>query len=138
MELQNQAHERCYAMVASYLKQSFGDLAEPSENDPSFYVALGRVGMYVTANSMGDDDASVSVYAWLARGLTITPEVASRMLELNAEYRFGALAVDSDGDIIYEHVLPAEGLTKGALATVVRLVSSGANEIDNELRMRFA
>jgi hypothetical protein len=137
MDLKSQAHEQCYAIVSSFLRQAFGDLAEASDEDPNFYIAIGRIPIYVTASAMGDDDASVSIYAWPGKALRMTDELAMRLLELNVEYRFGGLGVDEDGDIMYEHVLPSQGLSKGALAQTVRLMASSADDIDNELRMRF-
>jgi hypothetical protein len=138
METKSEAYERCHALVASYLRQSFGELAEQRDDCDGFVVSLGDRYAYVSVRQMGDDDASLSVYAFPGWGIAVTPEVAMRLLQMNNEYRFGNLCVDDDGDIIFECALPAEGLTKGGLALIVRLISSSASEIEDELRMRFS
>ena len=138
VELKTAAHERCFAMMSTYLKQAFGDLAEAEDESPTLSVELGRLYTYVTAQAVGEDDASVAIYSYPAAGMNLTPEVMRRLLEMNAEYRFGSLCLDEDGDIFFKQQLPADGLTKGALTTVVKLVSRSSDEIADELAMRFS
>ena len=139
MELTNQAQESCFALVSAYLKQSFGELAEPLDEAPGFYVRLSRMGLYVQVNPSGEDGAYVHIYTWLGKGVSPTnPEVAARLLELNNEYLYGAVGVDSDGDIAYTYALPAQALDKSALSFLVRVMSTICEEIDDELRMRFS
>jgi hypothetical protein len=138
MDTKSEVYERCYALVASYLKQSFGDLAEQLDESDGFIVTLGDRYAYVLVGQMGDDNASVSVYSFPGRGISVTSEIAIRLLEMNNEYRFGALSIDDDGDIMFECPLPSEGLTKAALALIVRLIATSTADIDDELRMRFS
>lgn len=133
-----QHEERCFALVSTYLKQSFGELAEPLDERPGFVVHLGRLGLYIQAVPRGDDAASVAVYTWVGQGISVeTPGVAVRLLEFNAQFAYGGLSVDEDGAIAYDYYFPAEGLTKDSLRFLVQAISSTCEEIDDELRMRF-
>jgi hypothetical protein len=109
-------------------------------DEPGFYVALGRHahGLFVDVLSVGDDDAVVQISGRVGRGIEVTPEVCTRPLELNAEYRYGALGLDSDGDITYDYTIPADGLVKSGLANVIRLMARISEQIGDELRMRFS
>src|SRR4051812_22226144 len=137
MELAHQAHEEAYTLVAGYLRQSFGDLAEADEERPYFSLALGRVGINVTVQAMGDDEAAINIYTWLAHGLEVTDEAARFLLERNGAFRVGRFSIDDDGDIMLDHTLLADTLSKAELATVVRWMSGIADEVEDELKMRF-
>jgi hypothetical protein len=131
------AQDKCLAIVASYMRQSFGELAESLEESPGFRIRLGGVMLYVEVTPMGDDDAAVQIYGWVGRNITPTAEMNSRLLEMNNEYRFGRLALDGDNDVVFEHAIPADAVTKASLALLVRVLASTADDIDDELRMRF-
>src|SRR4051794_25901359 len=94
------AQDKCLAIITAYMRQSFGELAEPLERAAGFAIRLGGVPVYVDVTPMGDDDAAVHIYAWVGRNITPTAEMNSRLLELNYDYRFGKLARDTEGDAI--------------------------------------
>ena len=106
MREQTEAQDKCYALVSSYLRQAFGELAEPWDGHPGYRLGLGRLPVYVLVYPWGDD-AYVVVYAYPGRGVEVTGEVASRLLELNAEHGIGANSLDSDGDIALSTPCPA-------------------------------
>lgn len=137
MELAHQAHEECYALVAAYLRQSFGELAEPDDEHPIFYVQLGRKMLRVGVDPVGDDLAVVEVFTWLGAGLPMTFEVIEHMLQQNGRLRFGALALDEDGDVLFHHSLAGEGLDKDFLATLIHIMADSADQLENELSVRF-
>jgi hypothetical protein len=67
----------------------------------------------------------------------VTPEVAQYLLTQNASCRIGALGVDDEDSIVFEHSLMSEGVNKEVLARVVRWMSSTAEDIEDELNMQF-
>ncbi len=137
MQLEQQAQEDLYARVATYLRQGFGELAQASDDSPLFSIWLGNVGIRVAVEAVGEDRAVVDVATWLGRGVSVTEEVAHHLLRKNTELRFGTLGVDEDGDITFDYSLLGESVTKDALSRVVRIFSATADQLDNELMMRF-
>lgn len=129
------AQEQCYALVETYLRQAFGELAEPHETG-AIHVGLGR-GIWVGVQPIGDELAEVTVYCWVGRGIPITEEVTKFLLEQNNLLRFGTFGLDSDSDIIFKHSFFGDGLTKAGLARVVRWLADSAVEAEDELTMRF-
>jgi hypothetical protein len=137
MELDHKAQEDLYARVASYLKQAFGELAEADPDQPVFVLGLGRIAMRIGASSIGDAGAVVDIWTWIGHGITVTPDIALHLVRKNGQLRFGALGLDSDGDILYDHALLDESVSKDSLARIVRVMAASAEELDDELTMRF-
>jgi sensor domain CHASE-containing protein len=137
MQLEQQAHADLYARVSGYLRQAFGELAEANEEFPSWVVRIGRKPVLVSVAAVGDDSALVDLWTWVGHGLVVTPEVAQYLLTQNASCRIGALGVDDEDSIVFEHSLMSEGVNNEVLARVVRWMSSTAEDIEDELNMQF-
>ena len=69
MEFEQQAQEDLYARVTTYLRQAFGELAEPVGDGPDFRLDLGRVHLLISIDANGPEKASVTVYNILGEGL---------------------------------------------------------------------
>ena len=137
MQFEQQAQEDLYARVATYLRQAFGELAEPLEDETAFRLALGRVPLLITVDANGPERASVLMMRRLAIGLPITPDLATFLLRKNHEVPFGALMLDDEQNIVFRHILLGESVNKEALFMLVRLLACYADEIEDELNMRF-
>jgi len=137
MQFEQQAQEDLYARVATYLRQAFGELAEPLEDETAFRLALGRVPLLITVDANGPERASVLMMRRLAIGLPITPDLATFLLRKNQEVPFGALMLDDEQNIVFRHILLGESVNKEALFMLVRLLACYADEIEDELNMRF-
>jgi hypothetical protein len=137
MEFEHQAQEDLYARVPTYLRQGFGELAEPLEDEPAFWLDLGKEQLVVTVDANGPERASVLVYNVLGEGLSITPDVARFLLHKNHELPFGSLSLQEDGAIGFRHILFGETVTKDTLSILLRLLAGYSEEIEDELNMRF-
>lgn len=137
MELEQLAQEDLFARVATYLRQAFGELAEPLGEEPDFALELGRVHLIISVHAAGPEKASLHVYTWIAEGLLVTPEVALFLLHRNKETPFGTLGVSEESTIGFSHVLFGESVTKVTLSMLLRIMASDTEEIEDELNMRF-
>jgi hypothetical protein len=137
MEFDQQAQEDLYARVASYLRQAFGELADPLEDEPAFRLDLGKVHLLVAVDANGPEKASVTVYNVVGRGLAITPDLAIFLLRKNHETPFGALSLREDDAIAFRHILFGESVTKDTLSMLLRLLAAYSDEIEDELNLRF-
>jgi hypothetical protein len=91
----------------------------------------------VEIEAVGEDDAIVECYCWIAQKLTVDDSLAAFLAHRNAGLRFAALCVDGEGAVIVRHALFAETLDKTVLGRLVETLSAIADELDEELRGRF-
>lgn len=133
----SEAYRECHELVGRCLREAFGELVQ-SEDASTFLVPGGPYGMRVRVSPIGEDEAVVDVCTWLGRDLEATPQLARYLLEENARLRFGALAIDPDGDIVLAHALFPDALDGVALERLIKLMAAVAVEIEAELSRRFA
>jgi hypothetical protein len=126
-------HER----VGVHLREAFGELVKEAPDGSAFFVPLGRIGVRVEVEAVGEQDALVECYAWIAQKLAVDEALGSFLAHRNAGLRFGALCVDGEGAVIFRHALFAESASKIVLARLVEVMADTADTIDQELRERF-
>jgi hypothetical protein len=131
------AQRELLASTGAKLRSAFGDAVIESPDEPAYFVGLGSIGVRVDVEPVGEDDAVIAAYSWIAQGLPVTPEVGLALAERNAELRFGALSVDGEGAIILGDALFAEGAAGQVLARLVRILAESAEALDAELRAGF-
>ena len=137
IDFEQQAQEDLYARVATYLRQAFGDLAEPTDEDPAFIVELGSVRLLVTVHANGPEKASITVINRLGDGLPITSELATYLLHKSYQLPFGRLSLNDDDQIVFAEIVFGEGVTKENLSILLRIMASYSDEIEDELTMQF-
>ena len=131
------AQQETHGLVRAALQEAFGAQVREAPSEPAFHVPLGRIGARVEVVAIGDSDAAIDVYAWIAQGLEATPEMAAFLAVRNAGLRFGALCVDGDGDVIFRHALFPDGASTAVLSRLVMVIATTAEDLDDELRSRF-
>jgi len=119
--------------VGEHLNRAFGDQVSRAPNEPAFYVALGRIGVRVTVEPIEGEEGVVDAYSWIGQGLPITPDLALRLAERNAELRFGALCIDGEGAILLKHALFADALSEPVLTRLVGILTETTDALDAEL-----
>jgi hypothetical protein len=132
------AQRQLHAQAGSLLRAAFGEAVRDAPGEPAYFVAVGRVGVRVNVEAVGDADAVRELYAWIAQGLAVTPEVGLYLAERNIAMRFGSLAVDGERAIIFQHSLFAEAVGAVVLGRLVGVLASSADALDQELRERFS
>jgi Putative bacterial sensory transduction regulator len=104
--------------------------------EPSFYVVRqGSAYVYIQILPLEPDRALVRLVAQLARGVEMTPDLAIKLLRLNARLRFGAFGYVEQGScVVLAHtLLGGETLDPDEITTVLRDLSMLADEFDDRI-----
>lgn len=104
--------------------------------DDGFYVVRqGSAYVYLLVANWGKDRALVRFVAQLARGVDINPDLAIKLLRLNARLRFGAFGFVRDGSCItFSHtLLGGENLDAPEILATLRDVALVSDEYDDEI-----
>lgn len=138
VEFATQAQQDCYERIKPWLKEMFGDLVMERDEAPAFAVThIGSQLTHIVVYPWGSDDAVVSVRSWVVTGLEADKELDSYLIRENANMRFGAFAVDSDNDIVFEHAIVGSTCDKGELKASVMAVLMTADKYDDEIVSRW-
>ncbi len=130
--------EELFRRAGEQLRAGFGELVIQSPDEPAFFVGLGATGVRVDVEPLGEDEAILEAYCWLAQGLRIDAEVGLFLARRNVELRIGSLCIDDEDAIILQHGMFAESLVPGTLERIVRVLADLATELESELRSRFS
>src|SRR5580704_10429274 len=102
--------------------------------EPRFYVVRqGSAYVYIQILPQEPDRALVRLVAQLARGVEMTPDLAIKLLRLNARLRFGAFGWVAQGScVVLAHtLLGGETLDADEITTVLTDLSVHADEHDD-------
>ncbi len=102
--------------------------------EPRFYVVKqGTAYVYIHVLPWDPDRALVRLVAQLARGCEMTPDLAIKLLRLNARLRFGAFGYVPQGScVVFSHtLLGGETLDPEEILTTLRDLSVVADEYDD-------
>ena len=102
--------------------------------EPCFYVVRqGTAYVYIHVLPWEPDRALVRLVAQLARGVEMTPDLAIKLLGLNARLRFGAFGYVAQGAcVVFAHtLLGGETLDSAEISTAVRDLSMLADDFDD-------
>lgn len=137
MEFKTQAQKACYEKIVPWMKELFGELAIPREDAPVVGVRIGSVFAQTVVFPWGDDDATICTRAYVVMGAELTPDLMRYLLRENADMRFGAFGIDSDGDIFFEHTIVGSTCDKDELKASVLAVVVTADNYDDEIVARW-
>jgi hypothetical protein len=104
--------------------------------EPRFYlVRQGSAYVYIHVLEWEPDRALVRLVAQLAIGVEMTPDLAIKLLRLNARLRFGAFGYVAQGScVVFAHtLLGGETLDADEITTAVRDLSLLADEFDDSI-----
>jgi hypothetical protein len=104
--------------------------------DDRFYlVRQGSAYIYINVLAWGGDRALVRFVAQLARDVEMTPDLAIKLLQINARLRFGAFGFVKQGSCVtLQHTLLGGSALDGAeLLATLRDVATLADEYDNHI-----
>lgn len=128
----NDASRRSCAKIEEVLAAS--PAYQKVEKD--FYVVRqGSAYVYLLVSDWGDDRSLVRFVAQLVRGVEMTPDLAMKLLRLNARMRFGAFGFVRDGACItFSHtLLGGETLDREEILATLRDVALVSDEYDDEI-----
>lgn len=104
--------------------------------EPRFYVLRqGSAYIYIQVLPWEPDRALIRLVAQLARGVEMTPDLAIKLLRLNARLRFGAFGFVKEGScVVLGHtLLGGETLDADEINTALRDLSMLADEFDDRI-----
>lgn len=104
--------------------------------EPRFYVVRqGTAYVHMHVLPWEPDRALVRLVAQLAHGVEMTPDLALKLLRLNARLRFGAFGYVPQGScVVFVHtLLGGETLDADEILTAVRDLSMLADEFDDRI-----
>ncbi len=137
MEFKTAAQKACYEKVGPWVKELFGAFSMAREDAPVFAVMSGSAIAYVSVAPWGDDDATITVRAYVVTGAEPTQDLMHYLLQKNDTMRFGAFGMDEDDDIFFEHTIVGSSCDKDELKASVMAVLMTADRFDDEIVARW-
>lgn len=137
MEFKTEPQKKCYEKVLPWMKELFGEFAMPRSEVPVIGVLIGSAVAQVAVTPWGEDDASITVRAYVVSGAELTPELMFYLLKENDAMRFGAFGVDADKDIFFEHTIVGSTCDKNELKASVMAVVLTADRYDDQIVARW-
>lgn len=137
MEFKTKAQEEVYQRVNGFLTEIFGEMIKKPDGHPVFLLMHGTALTQIVILPWSDDDAVMMVRAYVNYGADLAPDLLKFLLRKNAEARFGAFRIDSDGDICFEYSIPGMTCVKEEVKAAVLAVASTADKYDEIIMERW-
>jgi hypothetical protein len=137
IQFQSDAQRECYHKIKPWMKEIFGAFTIERKDYPLLGGRIGSAFVQTGVHPWGDDDSTVTTRSYVVTGAELTPELMHYLLLKNHEMRFGAFAVDPDGDILFEHSIVGSTCDQRELHTSVMAVLSVADQHDDEIVSRW-
>lgn len=137
MEFKTEAHRVAYERTLGLAKEVFGETIFVIPDDPGFIVNEGSAQIMARVLPWGDDRAIFHAWSWVVTDIEYTAELGKWLLRKNVDFRFGALGIDDDDDIIFSQTVVADTLDKEELRATVFAVMGSADELDDEIVQRW-
>ncbi len=137
MSFRTRAQEDVYKKVGQQLRQLFGEMVQVIPDKPAFVVPAGTTLTHIVVTPWGDDDATITVRAYVTYGSDLAPDLLHFLLRENDTKRFGAFGIDGDGDIFFEHSIVGSTCDKEELRASVLAVSQTADLFDEQIVQRW-
>jgi hypothetical protein len=123
-------------VTVARIEQTLANSPAFTRVEPRFYVIRqGSAYVYIHVLPWEPDRALVRLVAQLAGGVEMTPDLAIKLLRLNAGLRFGAFGYVPQGScVVFGHtLLGGETLDPEEITTAVRDLSILADEFDDKI-----
>lgn len=123
-------------VTAARVEALLGEHPAFARVDDHFYVVRqGSAYVYVQVMDWAPDRSVVRLVAQLVKGVEITPDLALKLLRLNARMRFGAFGFVRQGAcVVFSHtLLGGETLDEAELLSALRQIAVIADEYDDRI-----
>ncbi len=130
------ANQSSVEVTVARVEQALSGSPAFAKIETNFYVVRqGSAYVYVHVVPWGDNRAIVRLVAQLAGGVEMTPDLALRMLRINARMRFGAFGYVANGAcvIISHTLLGGDTLDGEELLSALRSLAITADEYDDHI-----
>jgi hypothetical protein len=126
--------ENAVRVTVARLEETLAGSPAFTRVEPRFYVVRqGTAYVYIHVLPWGPERALVRLVAQLARDVEMTPDLAIKLLRLNARLRFGAFGYVREGScVVFGHtLLGGETLDAEEITTTLHDLSMLADEFDD-------
>lgn len=138
MEFHSKEQEDTYRRVGTWMREIFGEGLIVRDELPSYVVRAGSALVHVGILPWPDhNDSTVRIISFVVRGPDTDSELTNFLLRENDDFRFGAFALDGDGDVSFNYTMIGSTVTKDALRLVVGAVGGTADRYDNQIVDRW-
>lgn len=132
------AQEKEFGKVGKLLNKAFPDRFKPRPDAPSYVGVEGSALVEVWVYPWRESQAAVNVRSCCVMDMGDIPADCLRfLLDENFTFALGAFSLDKDGDINFEHTMPATNLDKEELEASVRAVAGTADRYDDQITSRW-
>jgi hypothetical protein len=122
------------------IEQTLADSPAFARIEPRFYVVRqGTAYIYIQVLPWEPDRAVVRLISQLVGGVEMTPDLALKLLRINARLRFGAFGYVAQGScvVLVHTLLGGETLDASEILSVLRDLSVIADEYDDQIFEEF-
>ncbi|MDY7021159.1 MAG: YbjN domain-containing protein [Cyanobacteriota bacterium] len=137
MKFETSQQETCYEKVEAWMRELYGKFPSPKKDVPGFSLFMGSAQVDVLVFAWGGTDAIITTCSSVVTGVKLTPDLMQFLLRENYNMRFGAFAVDEQGDIVFEHTIVGSTCDKPELKASVNAVLKIADDYDDKIVERW-
>ncbi|MEM8543438.1 MAG: YbjN domain-containing protein [Cyanobacteria bacterium P01_H01_bin.119] len=133
MEFETEAQKACYEKVAGWMSQLFTNIPWENLDEPGFGLFMGSAWVEVNIYPWGNDDSVINVRSTVVSGARLSSDLLRFLLQENDTLRFGAFAVNEQGDILFEHTIVGSTCDPQELEASAIEVLETADEYDDQI-----
>lgn len=136
MHFENDVQKQTYARVRDMAERMFGMFAKYDDEHPLIFVKQGSALAFVRVAPWADS-AVVVARSYVARGVTADADLYKHLLTMNDQVVFGAFALDSDGDVVFQQTVVGPTIDEDELKSTVLAVLATADDVDEDIVARW-
>jgi len=138
MDFETDAQKVCHEKITRWMTELFADVPwETLDGEPGFGLFMGSAWAEVHVYPWGDDDSVINIRSKVVSGADLSCDLQTFLLQENAELRFGAFALNSDGDVLFEHTIVGSTCDPNELEASVREVLETADQYDDTIAEKW-
>lgn len=137
MEFETKAQKACYDKISGWMEKLFIDIPWEKLDGPGFGLFMGSAWVEVNVYPWGDDDAVINVCSTVVSGAKLTNELLQFLLRENDTLRFGAFAINDEGDILFAHTIVGSTCDPQELEASATEVLEIADDYDDQIVARY-
>lgn len=137
MEFKHVTQKTTYEKVGQWMRELFGGVVHVRQDAPVYGVRFGSAFVQVSISPWGENEAIITTRSYVVYGANLREDLLKYLLRKNDEMRFGAFALDGDGDIVFSHTIVGSTCQKEELKASVYAVMKVADQYDDEIVGRW-
>lgn len=139
MQFRNEMQKNVHAMLASWFANDIKSGAiQQLPDHPVFLLKQGSTVVHVAVNSLGEDEASITVGSNVVTGAQVTPELMAFLLAHNHGSLFGAFGLNPENrTITLDHSIVGSTCDQKELMVSISFVAAAADNLDDMIIGKF-